>query len=198
MKIGFVLECSPKGPDADIYPYLAKNIFCPNLDITKPETLVNKQRLINEGPLVAQTLIDDGCDYVFIIWDRIPRWGGSGRCNEHIALLEDGLTQLAVNRAKVILCCISDMLESWMIVNGQFITNYFQQFSTKPLQYFGDNKDTASQSDPKNRIKKYNGRYNDYTDNFKIVKLIDDFDMHARWNNSFNFFRESVKGICIN
>jgi len=197
MKVGFVLECSTKGPDADIYPYLA-NKFCPNLEIIKPETLVNKQRLMNEGPLVAQTLIEDGCDYVFIIWDRIPRWGGTGRCEEHMATLEQGLAQLEINRTKVILCCISDMLESWMIVNGQFITNYFQQFSTKPLQSFGDNKTSAFQAEPKNRIKKYNGKYNDYTDNFKIVKLIDDFSMHARWNDSFRFFKENIERICPN
>ena len=42
MKVGFVLECSPKGPDADIYPYLAGEIFCPKVEVAKPETLVNK------------------------------------------------------------------------------------------------------------------------------------------------------------
>lgn len=197
MKVGFVLECSPKGPDAEIYPYLA-NVFCKNLELTKPETLVNKQRLMNEGPLVAQTLIDDGCDYVFIIWDRIPKWGGTGKCEDHIATLEEGLTQLHVYRAQIILCCISDMLESWIIVNGKYITQYFQQFSQKPLQSFGDNKDKASQMDPKSRIKKYNGKYNDYTDNLKIVQSIIDFTMHARWNASFKFFKESIELICPN
>jgi len=197
MKVGFVLECSPKGPDADIYPYLAK-IFCQNLELAKPETLINKQRLMNEAPLVAQPLISDGCDYVFIIWDRMPKWGGSGKCDEHVAILEQGLVQLNVNRAQIILCCISDMLESWIIINGQYITQYFQQFSPKPLQSFGDNKDRASQFDPKNRIKKYNGKYNDYTDNFKIVQLINDFSMHARWNDSFKFFKESIEFICPN
>jgi hypothetical protein len=195
MKVGFILECSPQGPDALIYPYLA-NLFCKKLELTKPETLVNKQRLINEGPLIAQTLIVDGCDYVFIIWDRMPKWGRSGKCEDDIAILEQGLSQLKVNRDQIVLCCISDMLESWMIVNGKYITQYFQQFSTKPIQYFGDNTDKASQSDPKNRITKYNGRYNDYIDNFKIVKLIDDFRMHSRWNDSFKFFKESIESIC--
>jgi hypothetical protein len=198
MKVGFVLECSPKGPDADIYPYLAGEIFCPKVEVAKPETLVNKENVMNDGPLVAQTLIADGCDYVFILWDRMPKWGGSGNCDKDIAILENGLARLTVNREQVILCCISDMLESWMIINGKFITQYFQQFSPKQLQAFGDNKDKASQFKPKERITKYNGRYNDYTDNFKIVKLIDDFSMHARWNDSFKFFKENVERICTN
>src|SRR4051794_5793561 len=103
MKIGFVLECSPKGPDADIYPWLAIR-FCPELEIVKPETLLNKYRVMNEAPLVAQTLLNDGCDYVFIIWDRMPKWGGTGKCEEHISSLEDGIIQLGVNRERIILC----------------------------------------------------------------------------------------------
>ncbi len=197
MKIGFILECSPKGPDADIYPYLA-NKFCPGLEIAKPETLVNKQRVLEEGPFVAQTLLNDGCDYVFIIWDRIPKWGGTGKCEEHTKILQDELTQIGVNKERVFLCCITDMLESWMIVDGRAITKYFQQFSPKPLPYFGDNKDRASQVEPKSRIKKYNGRYNDYIDNFKIVRLMEDFIMPSRWNDSFKYFKESVEGICPN
>ncbi|MBS1520578.1 MAG: hypothetical protein JST50_06250 [Bacteroidetes bacterium] len=196
MKVGFILECSPQGPDADIYPYLA-NIFCKKLELLKPETLINKQRLINEGPLVAQTLITDGCDYVYIIWDRMPKWGRSGKCEDDKNAIEQGLHQLKIDRDKIILCCISDMLESWMIIDGKYITKYFQQFSTHPLQSFGDNKSKSSQVDPKNRITKYNGRYNDYKDNFQIVKLIDDFSMHVRWNESFKFFKESLESICL-
>lgn len=195
MKVGFILECSIKGPDAEIYPYVALRL-CPKLEIVKPETLGNKQVLMSEAPLVAQTLIEDGCDYVFIIWDRMPKWGGTGRCSDHIEILEQGLAQLGVDRNRIFLCCISDMMESWMIVNGQPITAYFQSFTTKPLQYFGDNKTAALQADPKNRIKKYNGRYNDYVDNFRIVKLMNDFDMPARWNDSFREFKEYIESIC--
>ena len=189
------MECTPQGSDAVIYPYLVK-VFCKKLEIVKPETLNNKKFLINDGPLVTQTLIADGCDYVFIIWDRMPKWGGSGKCEDDIAAIEKGLVQFAVNRDQVVLCCISNMLESWMIVDGKYITQYFQQFSAKPIQHFGDHKDKASQFDPENRIKKYNRRYNKYVDNFKIVTLIDDFSMHARWNDSFRFFKESIERIC--
>lgn len=197
MKVGFILECRPDGPDAGIYPYLAKEIFCPSLEIRKPETLVNKQRLIRESPIVAQTLLADGCDYVFIIWDRMPAWGGSAKCQDHKDELEKGLKDLsAAEKSKIILCCIDQMLESWMIVDGRFITDYFQKFSPARLQKFSDNKDSASQSNPKDRITNYNGRYNDYKDNLKIVKSITDFTMHARWNDSFRFFKESVESIC--
>jgi len=195
MKIGFVLECSPQGPDAAIYPYLA-NFFCETIEVAKPETLTNKQNLISEAPEVAHTLLANGCDYVFIIWDRMPKWGGRGKCEDDILALEKGLMQFEINRRQVFLCCISDMLESWMIVDGRYITQYFQRFSTRQIPPFKDNKEKSSQSDPKNKIKKYNGKYNDFIDNFKIVKIIDDFSMHARWNESFNFFKESIESIC--
>lgn len=199
MRIGFILECSSKGPDADIYPYLAKN-FCLQLEVEPKDilTLTNKENVMNDGPASAQTLLEAGCDYVFIIWDRMPKWGGTGKCEDHVATLEEAIAQLQIERAKIFLCCITDMLESWMIVYGQAVTDYFQQFSPKPLPYFGDHKDKASQAEPKSRIKKYNNRYNDYTDNFKIVKMIDDFDMPARWNDSFKFFKESIEEICPN
>ncbi len=195
MKIGFILECSTKGPDADIYPYLA-NFFCSNLILASPETLGNKQKLIIEGPLVAKTLIEDGCDFVFFIWDRMPKWGGSGKCADHINEIEEGIKQLEIERKKIILCCMDEMLESWLIVDGKYITDYFQQFSITKLNKFGDNKNNSSQSSPKDRILKFNGKYNDYKDNFKIVKSIVDFTMHSRWNSSFKFFREQIEQIC--
>src|ERR1700736_6385447 len=118
MKIGFVLECTLNGPDSQIYPWVAQKI-CPHLEIAKPETLGNKENVIQDGPIVAQTLLEDGCDFVFIIWDRIPKWGTTGKCEDHIKSLQQGIEKLGIDEKKIILCCIDEMLESWMIVNGQ-------------------------------------------------------------------------------
>jgi hypothetical protein len=197
MKIGFILECSLNGPDALIYPWVAKKI-CPHLEIEKPETMGNKKNLITEGPVVVQALIETGCDFVFIIWDRMPKWeGGTGKCEDDVRTLEEGLKNLGIDNDKVVMCCINEMLESWLIVDGQAITDYFQGLAPHVrLKHFGDNKDKASQASAKNKIKKYNGRYNDFTDNFKIVKLMKDFEMPAKWNHSFGYFKNSVEDIC--
>lgn len=196
MKVGFVLECSIKGPDASIYPYLAKK-FCPTIEIAKPETMGNKQILEQEGPLVAKTLLEDGCDFVFIVWDRMPKWGGSGSCEAHKEAINAGLDGLDVDKGKIFLCCIKDMLESWMLGDGQTITAYFQQYSpTHVLGSFPDYKSEIDQSKPEEKLSRYNGRYNKFTDNFEIVKRITDFNKIAKRNNSFAFFKESVEKIC--
>jgi hypothetical protein len=201
MKIGFILECQPKGPDADIYPYLA-NVFCPGLELEKPETLVNKANVMNDGPEVAKILLESGCDYVFIIWDRMPKWGGTGRCEDHITTVEAGLTELKVDRTKIVLCCISEMLESWLIADGRGINNWLAAKTNRDIRKFDDHATEAEQTAPKERIKRYLGehfpkwKYNDYQDNFAIVKQFPDFERAARRNNSFAHFKENIERVC--
>jgi len=195
MKLGFVLECTPNGPDADIYPYVAKQI-CLGVNVAKPETLRNKQNVMSEGALVALTLLETGCDYVFIIWDRMSRWGGTGRCADHIAQLDAELTKQSVDRSRVFLCCIDEMLESWIVADGRGITSYFQSLTTHNVGMFADCKKLSEQTNPKERIKKFNGRYNDFTDDFKIVKCMPEFNRPAQRNTSFRHFKESVEQIC--
>src|SRR5947209_3667350 len=102
MKVGFILECKLNGPDAVIYPYLARK-FCPSIEIEKPKTLNNKAFVMSDGPEVAKTLLDNGCDYVFFIWDRLPKFNGTGRCEDDKAKVEAGLKLLKVNQEKVVL-----------------------------------------------------------------------------------------------
>ena len=138
MRIGFILECSPKGPDADIYPYLAK-IFCPKLEIEKPETLINKENVMTDGPDVAHMLLETGCDHVFIIWDRMPKWGGTGKCEDHISTLETGLNKLGVDGRRVTLCCIDEMLESWLVADGRGIDGWLSAKTKHDLPGFNPN-----------------------------------------------------------
>lgn len=195
MKIGFILECSPQGPDADIYPYVAKQL-CASITIEKPITLINKQRVMQEGAVNAQLLLETGCDYVFIIWDRMPKWGGTGRCNEHIIELEAELSKTTVDRTKIFLCCIDEMLESWIVADGRGITAYFQNLTTHNIGTFADCKRPPEQMGAKERIARFNGRYNDFTDNYKIVKCMPEFHKPAQRNKSFRYFKESVESVC--
>ena len=200
MKAGFILECQPKGPDADIYPYLAKQ-FCPGMEVEKPETLGNKNNVMNDGPLVAKTLLETGCDHVFIIWDRMPKWGGTGKCEDHISELEEGLTRLEVDKTKVVMCCISEMLESWLIADGRGVDNWLATKTDRKIKGFGDHTE-KEQTGPKDRIKKHlrehygKWTYNDYQDNFAIVKHLPDFERAAKWNKSFGDFKGHVERIC--
>src|SRR5687768_13714354 len=120
MKAGFVFECQNQGSDEQVYTYIAK-LLCTTLEIL-PEnisSLGNKVAVINESAVDVKIMLDNGCDYVFIMWDRMPKWGGTGRCEDHIATLTAHLTTENIDMTKVIMCCIDDMLESWLIADGR-------------------------------------------------------------------------------
>ena len=87
------------------------------------------------------------------------------------------------------------MLESWMIADGRGVTTYFQTINHQSPT-FNDNKTSQEQTSPKDRLKKYNGRYNESVDNIGIVKALPDFTRAARWNDSFGHFKQSVEAIC--
>src|SRR3978361_328893 len=137
MKIGMILECQPAGPDAAVYPYVAKEL-CEDLEIEKPETLINKQRLMNEAPEVAQTLLQSGCDLVFIIWDKKPRWGEGGNCETDTAALTPALTQLGVKMPRIRLCCIDEMMESWIIADSWGFMSWIRSKTNHALPNIGD------------------------------------------------------------
>jgi hypothetical protein len=151
---------------------------------------------MEEGASVALILLETGCNYVFIIWDRMPKWQGTGNCDHHKEILEQNLDALRVNKSRIILCCIKDMLESWMLGDGASITAYFQGLTTHRLTQFPDYKSEIEQSKPEEKLMKYSRKYNKFTDNFKIVRLIQDFNKIAARNDSFKFFKESIEKIC--
>ncbi len=194
MKIGFIFECTPAGPDAKVYPYVMQQLCAKMNPVIR--TCGNKQNLEELAGDYASILLNDGCQYVFIIWDRMPRWGGSGDCNQHKQIVSQKLLLSNVDTSKVYLCCISNDMESWLIADGRPITSYFQSLSTKQIPYFGDHKDPASQADAKNRIKKYNGRYNDFTDNPKIIQHFTEFRTAAAWNPSFGQYVNTINQLC--
>lgn len=201
MKVGFILECTLGGPDAVIYPYVAAQL-CNALEIEKPETLKDKKSLLKEAPLVTQTLFESGCDKVFIIWDRIPRWGIGGNCESDKEKLMKELTNLKVNTANVYFCCIEEMLESWLIADGDGVTNWINSKTTHKIKPFPDHKNIQAQSSPKEKISAYlkanfgKWKYNDYTDNFGILKHLPSYDKAAKWNPSFAEFVDSINQIC--
>jgi hypothetical protein len=196
MNVGFVFECQPKGSDEQVYTYVAKTI-CNGL-IILPENISsmgNKKTLIEESAIDVAIMLNNGCQYVFIIWDRLPKWGGTGICADHQAELIANLEKENVPLDRIIYCCIDEMLESWLIADGRGVTAYFKGFDNRSPA-FPDNKTRADQSGPKNKIKRHNGRYNETIDNIGIVKALPDFTRVAQWNASFQHFVNRVNQIC--
>lgn len=196
MKVGFVFECQNQGSDEQVYTYIAKQL-CDGLEIL-PEnisSLGNKPTVMNESATDVKIMLANGCEYVFIIWDRMPKWGGTGKCEDHIATLTAHLATEKIDMTKIIVCCIDDMLESWMIADGRGVTNYFQSISHQSPK-FPDHSTKAEQVAPKDRLKKHNGRYNESVDNIGIVKALPDFTRAIKWNASFGNFANAVNRIC--
>lgn len=198
-----ILECTLEGPDVAVYTYVAKKL-CPNLQIEKPITKGDKKTLLKEASLEAKTLLDTGCDHVFIIWDRIPRWGVPGNCINDKSELIKSLQSLNVDLGSIILCCIDEMMESWIIADSRGFMSWIRSKTHHVLPEIGDHKSRAKQTSPKERIRKYlkdnynKLKYSDYEDNIEIVNRLPDLNRAANWNSSFRFFKESIETICPN
>ena len=201
MKVGFIVECTLGGPDAKIYPYVAKQL-CDALVIEKPETLKDKKSLLQEAPLVAQTLFENGCDTVFIIWDKKPRWGIGGNCETDKETLAKELASLEVDTTKVFLCCIDELLESWLIADGDGVTNWINSKTPHKIRAFDDHKTKQEQSSPKEKISAYlksnygKWKYNDFIDDFGILQHLPNYNKSAKLNPSFGEFVNFVNQIC--
>ena len=204
MKIGMILECSLSGPDVAVYKYVA-NKLCPTLEIAKPITKGDKKTLIAEAALEAKTLLDTGCNKVFIIWDRMPRWKEDvkGNCETDQAALAKSLEQLGVNLKHIYLCCIDEMMESWLIADSRGFMTWIRSKTDHKLKDIGDRKAKDEQTSPKQRIENYlrdnygKWKYCDYNDNLPIVKNLPDFERVSSYNSSFRYFKESIERICV-
>ncbi|MBK8626476.1 MAG: hypothetical protein IPN86_13190 [Saprospiraceae bacterium] len=198
MKVGFVFECQDQGPDELLYTQVAKDL-CPAFEISQENIspLGNKHAVINDSALDVAIMIENGCEYVFIIWDRMPKWKlGTGKCGDDIATLIEKLVASRIDMDKVFMCCIDEMLESWLIADGRGVTNYFKSINHLNSK-FPDHKSKADQSAPKQRLENYNGKYNEYKDNIGILKgLNKDYSRAVKWNDSFGEFVNNIQSIC--
>ncbi len=158
---------------------------------------------MNEGAIHAQTLLETGCDYVFVIWDRMPKWDGTGIIEDYKQQVEADLKKHSIDMERVFLCCIDHMLESWIIADARGINQFFQDMNPrhKPQKAFPDCKTHSSQAEAKNKIKSYarnyRVRYDEFLNPFEIVKRMPGFTEPAQRNASFRHFKESVEQICL-
>jgi len=167
----------------------------------KPETLKDKRTLLQEAPMIAEILLDSGCNKVFIIWDRKPRWGDGGNCETDRQTLIAELQRLNVTLDKVVLCCIDEMLESWLIADGDGVTNWIKSKTTHKIKPFVDHK-AGNQQSPKEKIGSYVKQnfpkvvYNDYVHNLEILQYLPNFKKAIKWNPSFGEFANAINEIC--
>jgi hypothetical protein len=119
MKVGLLLECMKDGPDQKVLEPLIKNLLPPKSEVTS-RTLGNKPKLLNGCGAVASELLKDKCDKVLIIWDLWPAWSSTDPCRKKDRKeAVDSLAEAKVDRCRVRLLCIEQMLESWLLGDPQ-------------------------------------------------------------------------------
>ncbi|MEI6047394.1 MAG: DUF4276 family protein [Bacteroidota bacterium] len=194
MRVGFIFECGPDGPDLKVVKNLAERILS---DIEfEPATLDNKGRLMNECADAAEALLTiQKCERVFIIWDLIPPDRDACRKEECDYILE----QLRARRLpldRIILVCIEQELESWLIADGRALSNLL---STATHQVnIPDTRRPDQKRKPKKALNKIFREkrgwfYVDRDFAGSIVSRIPDFN-RLKKSESFKRFYEKLSG----
>jgi len=121
MKTGFIFECGPDGPDVKVVRNLAQRIL-PQIQF-EYATMDDKGRLLNECADAAERLFTtDKCERVFIVWDLTPPGKGACRKEDRDTIIEN-LTAKGLPLDRIVLLCIEQELESWLIADGRALSN---------------------------------------------------------------------------
>jgi hypothetical protein len=121
-KVGFIFECGRDGPDYQVARCLISRLNS-NIEIV-PQFLDNTERLLTECGVVAFELLKT-CRRVVIMWDLIPPWEGSRKpclCEDRTLALES-LRAAKVKLTKVVLICVEQELECWLMADERALAN---------------------------------------------------------------------------
>jgi hypothetical protein len=202
MKIGFIFECGPEGPDVQVCRHLVHK-----LDSTiefVPSTLDNKKNLVEDCGAVAKALLDE-CGKVIVVWDLYPAWREKGmkpcRHEDRQAIFQS-LQAENVDLDKVFLVCIQEELEAWLLSDYRAVTAMLQPLKhPHPVNRIKRFSNPDSIKNPKKRLTKIftrelgpRRRYVDYQHALLIAREIADFTKIRR-SDSFQRFAFKVAGV---
>jgi len=204
MKVGFILECGPEGPDVQVCRHLVHKLD-PKIEFV-PSTLDNKKNLLEDCGAVAKVLLDE-CKKVIVVWDLYPAWRERGvrpcRYEDRQAIFQS-LQAENVNLSKVFLVCIKEMLEAWLLADHRAVTAMLQQLKhPHPVSRISRFSNPDGIRNPKIRLTRIftqelgrRRRYVDYRHAIMIAREIDDFTKIRR-SDSFQRFALKVAGLAL-
>ena len=202
MKIGFILECGPEGPDVQVCRHLVQK-----LDSTiefVSSTLDNKKKLLEDCGAVAKVLLDE-CEKVIIVWDLYPAWREKGmkpcRHEDRLAIFQS-LQAENVDLDKVFLVCIQEELEAWLLADNRAVKAMLEPLKhPHPVGRIIKCPNPDRVQNPKTRLTKIftqelgaGRRYVDYQHAIKLVREISNFT-RIRRSDSFRRFALKVAGV---
>jgi|GEM_PF-427701 len=129
MRIGFIFECQPDGPDEKVYKCYIERLRIANevgaFDIDSA-CLVNLPKLKADCGDTASAFLASGCQHVFICWDLYPSHDEAAPdCVDQRTEVEASLTAAGVNLNDVTLLCIRKELESWLIADASAVLSFW-------------------------------------------------------------------------
>ena len=202
MKIGFIFECGPGGPDVQVCRHLVYKLD-PTIEFFS-STLDNKKKLIEDCGAVAKVLLDE-CEKVIVVWDLYPAWREKGmrpcRYEERQAIFQS-LQAEKVDLDKVFLVCIQEELEAWLLADYRAVTAMLQPLKQPhPVSRISRFSTPDSIRNPKKRLTRIftqelgpRRRYVDYRHALLIAREIADFTKIRR-SDSFQRFALKVAGM---
>ncbi len=202
MKVGFIFECGPEGPDVRVCRHLVHQLD-PTIQFI-PATLDNKKNVIADCGLAAKALLG-ACVKVIIVWDLYPAWREKGikpcRHEDRQAIFQSLQTE-DVDLDKVSLVCIREELEAWLIADHRAVTAMLQLIKhPHPVGRITKCPNPDSVRNPKKRLTKIftqelgtGRRYVDYWHALLIAIEIADF-IRIRRSDSFKRFALKVAGM---
>jgi len=195
MKIGFIFECGPKGPDVKVCRHLVEQLDASiEFDYV---ALDNKQNLISECGVAAGTLLDSGCQKVIIVWDLFPPWRDMKPCrHEDREGIFRSLQAEGVDLNQVELVCISEELEAWLLADKRAVTAMIaRRKHPHPVGRIPAPRRPDNVRSPKKRLmqifnQELGYRYVDYQHALLIAQELPDFN---RIRRSVSFYRFALK-----
>jgi hypothetical protein len=202
MKIGFIFECGPEGPDVQVCRQLVRTLD-PAIQFIS-STLDNKKKLIEACGPVAKALLSE-CEKVIVVWDLYPPWRERGMkpCrHEDRQAIFLSLQAEEVDLNKVFLVCIQEELEAWLLADDRAVAAVLQPLKhPHPVGRITRNSNPDRIRNPKRMLTKIfirelgpSRRYVDYRHALLIANEITDF-RKIRRSASFVRFALKVAGM---
>ena len=204
MKIGFIFECGPEGPDVQVCHYLVQ-LLDPAIEFI-PSTLDNKKKLVEDCGTVAKVLLDE-CEKVIIVWDLYPAWRERGmrpcRHEDRQAIFRS-LQAENVDLSKVFLVCIQEEIEAWLLADNRAVTAMLKPLKRPhPVSRISRFSKPDNIRNPKKRLTKIftqelgpSRRYVDYQHAILIAREISDFN-RIKGSDSFKRFAFKTAGLVL-
>lgn len=196
MKLGLIVESGPQGAEAQVLPYLAKQIV-PEVEVWSV-TFRNKPELIAKCGLAVSKLLAGGCEKVLIVWDLYPAWREAGcrpDCVEDCLAIRQALREAGIvdDDGRVTLICIREELEAWLVADGRALSAVLSR-PTYPVRV-RDTKRPDTVHNPKTQLRRLfqqNGRH-DYVDRTHAIQIARAMPDRTRMRESQSFKRFADK-----